>query len=167
MGRSIKKDDIISLIKYIRSQIPGVALRSSLIVGFPGEGDEEFKELLSFMKDVRFERLGIFRYSREEGTAAYNFKHQLKESEKERRFNEAMHLQQGISRDINERFKGRELKVLLDEKEKDHYIARTQYDAPEVDGVVYLKGEGLRRGNFYKAHIIDTYEYDLVGRRVS
>ena len=166
MGRRIKKSEIISLIGYIRNQIPEVNLRTSIIVGFPGEKDEEFKELLSFIKEARFERLGIFQYSREEGTLAYNLKPQVEEKEKERRFNEAMHLQQEISRDINEKFKGRTLKVLVDEKKEDHYVARTEYDAPEVDGCVYLKDKDLKVGNFYKARIIDTYEYDLVGRRI-
>ena len=163
MGRKIKKSEIVSLIRYLRKEIPGVAIRSSLIVGFPGETEKDFRELLSFIKEVRFERLGIFRYSREEGTPAYGFKEQVPEKEKERRFDEAMLLQQEISMDANENFKGRELKVLIDEKAKDHYLARTEYDAPEVDGTVYVKGKSLEVGQFYNARIKDTYEYDLVG----
>ena len=163
MGRKIKKSEIVSLIKYLRKEIPGVALRSSLIVGFPGETEKDFRELLSFIREVRFERLGIFRYSREEGTPAYGFKEQIPEKEKERRFDEAMLLQQEISKGVNGNFKGRELKVLIDEKAKDHYLARTEYDAPEVDGTVYVKGKRLEVGQFYNARIKDTYEYDLVG----
>jgi len=163
MGRKAGKDAILSLIKFIRKEIPGVAIRSSLIVGFPGETEKEFQELLSFMRDIRFERLGIFRYSREEGTPAHDFKAQVSEQEKERRFDEAMLLQQEISMGINEKLKGRVLKVLIDEKNEEQYIGRTEYDAPEVDGNVYVKGKGLKPGSFYDVRITDTYEYDLVG----
>ena len=163
MGRRIKKSDIVDLIAYIRKEIPNVAIRTSLIVGFPGEKDKDFQELLDLIKETKFERLGIFRYSREEGTPAYKYKGHISEKEKERRFNEAMLLQQSISRDINERFKGRILKVLIDEKSEDGYIGRSEYDAPEVDGVVYVKGKDLAVGDFYNVKIIDTYEYDLVG----
>ncbi|MBU1148375.1 MAG: MiaB/RimO family radical SAM methylthiotransferase, partial [Candidatus Omnitrophica bacterium] len=160
MGRKTAKKDIVSLIEYIRKEIPGVALRTSFIVGFPGETEKEFQELLSFIKEIKFERLGLFRYSREEGTPAYKLKKQVSEKEKERRFSEGMLLQQAISREINERFKGRTLKVLVDEKG----IARTEYDAPEVDGVVHVSGKDLKVGEFYNVCITDTYEYDLVGR---
>ncbi|MBU4342955.1 MAG: 30S ribosomal protein S12 methylthiotransferase RimO [Candidatus Omnitrophica bacterium] len=164
MGRRIKKADIVDLIAYIRKEIPNVAIRTSLIVGFPGEKDMEFQELLDFIKETKFERLGIFRYSREEGTPAYKYKGHVSEKEKERRFNEAMLLQQSISRDINERFKGQTLKVLIDEKNENGYIGRSAHDAPEVDGVVYVKGKNLKLGNFYNVKIVDTYEYDLVGK---
>ena len=163
MDRRIKKAAIVDLIAYIRKEIPNVVIRTSLIVGFPGEKDVEFQELLDFIKETKFERLGIFRYSREEGTPAYKYKGHISEKEKERRFNEAMLLQQSISRDINERFKGSILKVLIDEKSEDGYIGRSEYDAPEVDGVVYVKGKDLVVGDFYNVKIIDTYEYDLVG----
>ncbi len=160
MGRKTTKKDIISLIEYVRKEIPGVALRTSFIVGFPGETEKGFQELLQFIREIKFERLGIFRYSREEGTPAHKLKDQISEKEKERRFNEGMLLQQAISREINEGFKGRTLKVLVDEKN----IARTEYDAPEVDGVVHVSGNDLKIGEFYKVKITDTYEYDLVGQ---
>jgi len=163
MGRGTKKKDIVSLIAYIRKEIPDAALRTSFIVGLPGETEKRFQELLAFIKEIKFERLGLFRYSREENTPAYKFDGQISEKEKERRFNEVMLLQQGISKEINENFKGQTLKVLLEEKEEDYYIARTQYDAPEVDGVVYVKGRDLNIGDFYDVRIRDTYEYDLVG----
>ena len=166
MARRIKKKDLISLIRYIRNLIPDVALRTSFIVGFPGEKDKDFQELLSFIKETRFERLGIFRYSREEGTPAYRFKDQVSEKEKEARFNEIMLLQQSISSRINEDFKGKTMKVLIEERHEDHYIARTEYDAPEVDGLVYVRGEDLKIGSFYNVRITDTYEYDLVGEVV-
>jgi ribosomal protein S12 methylthiotransferase len=167
MGRSIKKSDIILLIEYIRKTIPDVALRTSFIVGFPGEKEKDFNELVSFIKETKFERLGLFKYSKEERTPAYKFKGDISEKEQERRFSEIMKLQEVISTKVNERFKGKILKVLLDEKLEDgSYIARSEYDAPEVDGVVYIKGKDLSLGNFYDVRIIDTYEYDVVGEVV-
>jgi len=152
------------LVKYIRKTVPGVALRTSIIVGFPGETKKDFKELLSFIKEIRFERLGLFRYSREEGTPAYGFKGHIAESEKDARFDEMMSLQQDISNDINKGFKGRTLRALIDERKEDYYIGRTEHDAPEVDGVVYVKGKGLKVGEFCDVRITDSYEYDLVGQ---
>ncbi|MBU4148840.1 MAG: 30S ribosomal protein S12 methylthiotransferase RimO [Candidatus Omnitrophica bacterium] len=162
MGRRSGKKDILSLIDHIRAEIPGIALRSSLIVGFPDETEKDFQELLSFIRDVKFERLGIFRYSREEGTPAYRYKGHIPEKEKERRFDMAMSLQQEVSLEVNERFKGQILKVLIEDSEKDYYIGRTEYDAPEVDGLIYIKGKELQRGNFYNVRVTSTYEYDLV-----
>ena len=164
MGRKIKKKDIVSLIAYIRKILPGVALRTSIIVGFPGETKKDFEELLSFIKEIRFERLGLFRYSREEGTPAYRFKGHIVESEKEARFDEIMSLQQNISNGINKGFKGRTLRVLIDERKEDYYIGRTEYDAPEVDGAVYVRGEDVKVGDFCDVRITDSYEYDLVGQ---
>ncbi len=163
MGRKAKKRDIVSLIKYIRSRIPKVCIRTSFIVGWPGETEKEFQELISFIEETGFERLGLFRYSREEGTPAYKLRGQVSEKEKKRRFDEIMLLQQSISSQVNERFKGRVLKVLVEEKEGENYIGRTEYDAPEVDGMVYVKDKNLTLGNFYNVRITDTYEYDLVG----
>ncbi|MFH1854727.1 MAG: MiaB/RimO family radical SAM methylthiotransferase [Candidatus Omnitrophota bacterium] len=163
MGRRTKKKDIVSLMDYIRNEIPGAALRSSLIVGFPGETEQDFQELLSFIRESKFERLGLFKYSREEGTPAYKYKGQIPEREKERRFKEAMLLQQEISARVNERFKRQVLKVLIEEKKEDYYIGRTEYDAPEVDGLIYVKGKDLTIGCFYDVRVTDTYEYDLVG----
>ncbi len=167
MGRKGTKEDIISLIGYIRREVPDVALRSSFIVGFPGETEKEFQELLAFIKEIRFERLGLFRYSREEGTPAYKFKGQIPEKVKEERFDQVMLLQQEISQEINKGFNGRILKVLVEEREGDYYIARTEYDAPEVDGIVYVKGKGLEIGEFCNVRITDTYEYDLSGEPCS
>ncbi|MFH1783035.1 MAG: 30S ribosomal protein S12 methylthiotransferase RimO [Candidatus Omnitrophota bacterium] len=165
MGRKIKKSKIVALIKRIRDIIPGVALRTSFIVGFPGETGEDFRELVEFMKDVKFERLGIFKYSREEGTPAYKYKGQISEKIKEERFKEAMLIQQEVSREVNRGFMGRVMDVLIEEEKDGAFVGRTEYDAPEVDGVVYInsKDKKLDIGNFYKARIIDTYEYDLVG----
>ncbi|MFH1458347.1 MAG: MiaB/RimO family radical SAM methylthiotransferase [Candidatus Omnitrophota bacterium] len=164
MHRGIKKKDILRLIDKIRKVIPQVCLRTSVIVGFPSETQKEFKELLSFLQDVRFERLGAFIYSREEGTLAYHFKGQIPRKTKSERLNSVMSYQQKVSREVNARFLGKTLEVLIDEKEKDGYLGRTQYDAPEVDGLVYVKSDReLTPGDFVSVKITDTLEYDLVG----
>jgi ribosomal protein S12 methylthiotransferase len=174
MARRTNKKEIISLMDYIRTELPGVSIRTSLIVGFPGETDKEFKELAAFVKDMKFERLGVFKYSREAGTLSYRYKNQVSEKEKEKRFNQLMLAQQDISRKINEKFKGRILKVLIEEKDKDCYTGRTEYDAPDIDGLVYVnpvrekfsngvKGKNLKIGIFYNVRITDSYEYDLAG----
>ena len=167
MGRRISRADIVSLIDNIRNEIKGAAVRTSIIVGFPGETEKDFCELLAFIEEARFERLGLFKYSREEDTPAFRYEGQIPEKEKERRFAEAMSLQQKISAEINERFKGRTLKVLIEKKEKDYYIGRTEYDAPEVDGIVYIRGKNLKPGKFYDVRINDTYEYDLAGEVIT
>jgi len=164
MHRDTTKKDILALINKIREKIPDACLRTSLIVGFPSETDKEFKELLQFIKDIKFERLGIFMYSREEGTNAYNFKGQIPQKIKEERFNTIMLEQQAISQEVNKKFKGRILDVLIDEQEKDFYLGRSQYDAPEVDGLIFVHSKKkLKPGDFVKVRIFDTLEYDLVG----
>jgi ribosomal protein S12 methylthiotransferase len=167
MHRQTTRKDILKLIEKIRRKIPEAAIRTSIIVGFPSETDKEFKELLSFIEEARFERLGAFIYSREEGTAAYNLSGQVPRKVKIERFDAVMLKQQGISRDINQGFLGKTMQVLIDTKDKGLYLARSQYDAPEVDGLVYVSSKkALRPGDFVKARITDTLEYDLVGEVV-
>lgn len=164
MNRNTKSSDILRLIKRIRKIIPGVGLRTSVITGFPSETKKEFKELLGFLKEARFERLGAFVYSREEDTAAYNLRGQLPQKTKIERFNSIMSLQQEISRKLNKDFIGKVIPVLIDEKEKDIYLGRSQYDAPEADGIVYVNSKkDLKSGDFVNVKITDTMEYDLVG----
>ncbi|MBU4488957.1 MAG: 30S ribosomal protein S12 methylthiotransferase RimO [Candidatus Omnitrophica bacterium] len=166
MNRHMSKRDICGIIEKIRKAIPGVTLRSSIIVGFPGETEKEFKELVDFIKDVKFERLGVFTYSREEGTPAYSYKDQISEKIKLERFNTLMSLQRDIAEDINRSFLGKTIDVLIDEKDEDaedSYIGRTEGDAPEVDGEVFVKGRGLKPGDFAKVKITGTLEYDLMG----
>ncbi|MFA5145480.1 MAG: 30S ribosomal protein S12 methylthiotransferase RimO [Candidatus Omnitrophota bacterium] len=164
MNRRIKKSEILRLIEKIRKMIPGVCLRTSLITGFPSETEEEFKELLSFIEEVRFERLGAFAYSREEGTPAFSFKKQIPGKTKMSRLELIMSSQQEVSRDINKKFLGQTIDVLIDEKEEGHYLGRSQCDAPEVDGVVYVNSpKVLNAGDFVRVKITDTLEYDLVG----
>ena len=164
MNRAITKEEIIALIKKIRRTVPGVYLRTSLIVGFPSETEEEFNELLDFVKESKFERLGAFIYSREEGTAAYNFKGQIPQRLKQERFNRIMSAQRQIAADVNAKFLGQTISVLVEEKQDGAYIGRSQGDAPEVDGMVYINTrQPLKIGKFVRVKITDTLEYDLVG----
>jgi ribosomal protein S12 methylthiotransferase len=164
MNRHTKKIDIFKVIDKIRKTIPDIGMRTSLIVGFASETDKEFEELLRFIRDVKFERLGAFIYSREEGTRAYNFKKQIPQKIKEERFNRIMSSQQEISREVNQRFLGSVIEVLIDEKEDGRYLGRSIYDAPEVDGIVYVKSKSvLKPGDFVRVKITDTLEYDLAG----
>lgn len=164
MNRKITKAEIISLIKKIRKIIPGVYLRTSLIVGFPSETEEEFNELLEFVKEVKFDRLGAFIYSREEDTPAYSFKGQIARPLKQERFDIIMSEQQKIAAELNKRFLGQSISVLIEEKQDGAYIGRSQADAPEVDGVVYVQTkQALKAGEFVRVKITDSLEYDLAG----
>jgi len=164
MNRKITKQEILTLIGKIRKKIPGVCLRTSLIVGFPSETREEFNELLEFVKEIKFDRLGAFIYSREEGTAAYSFKGQIARKLKQERFAAIMSAQQKIAAELNSGFLGKTISVLIEEKQDGAYLGRSQADAPEVDGMVYVNSKGaLKEGEFVKVKITDTLEYDLVG----
>jgi ribosomal protein S12 methylthiotransferase len=169
MNRHTTKKEIMDLIAKLRKNIPGLTLRTSVIIGFPGETDKEFKELLAFLEDTRFEKLGAFIYSAEEGSKAYKFPGRVTESIKNQRFDEVMKLQQKISVDINRSYMGKTVNVLIDEpvEGEDHKFAgRTEGDAPEVDGCVYVSGKSVKVGEFCKVKITDTLEYDLVGEAV-
>ncbi|MDP3788785.1 MAG: 30S ribosomal protein S12 methylthiotransferase RimO [Candidatus Omnitrophota bacterium] len=169
MNRPTTKGGISGLIAKIRKRIPGVTLRSSIIVGFPGETDREFNELTDFIKEIKFERLGVFTYSQEEGTPASGYTGQIDEKVKLERFNTLMAVQKDIAEEINKSFLGRTVEVLIDEKDdgaENSYVGRTQSDAPEVDGEVFVKGQNLKPGDFVNVKITDTLEYDLVGNVV-
>lgn len=169
MNRRTTRGNLVSLIQKIRNKIPDVTLRTSIIVGFPGESDTQFKELLAFLKEIKFERLGAFIYSREEGSRAYDFKNHIPEITKQARLKRIMELQQEISRRTNEKLLNRVIKVLIDkkvEKENNLFMARTEADAPEVDGAVYVKAKGLKAGDFINAKVTGTLEYDLVAEAV-
>jgi len=163
MNRGVSKKKTIELIGKIRKRIPGCVIRSSVIVGFPTESEREFKELLSFLRDIKFDRLGAFIYSQEEGTRAYRLRPQIHHSMKKRRFKEVMEQQRRIANELNKRFFDKELEVLIEARERDAFIGRSQYDAPSVDGAVFLKRKGLKIGDFYKVRIIDCLDYDLIG----
>jgi ribosomal protein S12 methylthiotransferase len=162
MNRRTTKKQIFGLIARIRKMIPGVALRTAFIVGFPGETDKEFDELLEFIEKTKFERLGAFLYSREEGTKAYSFKGQLPERVMRERFDRIMQAQQRISREHTAALAGKAVDVLIDEKEGDHWLGRTQADAPEVDGTVFVSSKRqLHVGEIVRAKVTDTLEYDI------
>ncbi|MCX5710745.1 MAG: MiaB/RimO family radical SAM methylthiotransferase [Candidatus Omnitrophica bacterium] len=164
MNRRTGRAEIEKLIKKIRSGIPGVAIRTSVITGFPTETDKEFKELLDFIKETKFDRLGAFTYSAEEGTVAFDLKPQVPDQVKRERFDRIMKLQQDVSVENNRKLLGKTLEVLIDEKGEGSYLGRTQFDAPEVDGMVYVNSKlKLKPGDFVKVKITDTLEYDLVG----
>jgi len=164
MNRGITKKKTLDLIHKIRKKIPGCVIRSSVIIGFPTESEREFKELLNFLKDVKLDRLGAFVYSQEEDTPAYELRPQIHHSIKKRRFKEVMGQQKKIANELNKRFLDKELEVLIEAKDSGVFIGRSQYDAPDVDGAVFLKKKGLKIGDFYKAKIADCLEYDLVGK---
>ena len=169
MNRRVTKKEITTLIGKLRARIPGLVLRTSIIVGFPGETDRDFKELVHFLRDTKFERLGVFTYSKEEGTRASRFDKQIPEKRKEERLDILMKMQQNISRAINKRALGKTCEVLIDERiagEKEKFLGRTRSDAPEIDGVVYVSGRNIKTGGIYKVKIKDTLEYDLVGDKI-
>ena len=146
--------------------MPGIALRTSVIVGFPGETEEEFQRLCEFVQWAKFDRLGAFRYAHEQGTAAFNLSEQVSEPVKQERYDRLMQVQQTIARELQAQQIGRELLVHLDEPDAHDpqlWQGRSHADCPEVDGLVYVKGAGLAAGQFVMTRITDAYEYDLVG----
>ena len=166
MNRQTTKREIMNLLGRLRKRIPGLVLRTSIIVGFPGETDKQFRELLDFVREAKFEHLGAFTYCREQGTKAGRFKDQVPEGLKAERFDALMKEQQKISLSLNRALVGKKAKVLIDEKEAGRdgvFVGRTQGDAPEVDGAVYVSGKNIKVGEFYDVRITDAMEYDLVG----
>ncbi len=169
MNRKTTRDSIIDLIGRIRAGIKDVTLRTSIIVGFPDETDRDFRELLDFLEETRFERLGAFIYSREEGTPAADFEDQVSPGVKKDRFDTVMKLQQMISENLNFRYFHKTVKTLVDESDPsdpERFTGRGQMDAPEVDGVIFINGKGLKPGEFVDVRITGTMEYDLTGEAV-
>lgn len=157
------------LIEKIRARIPGVTLRSSFIVGFPGETEEDFKELLAFIKEVRFDHVGIFTYSQEEGTPAASFPDQLPEEVKAERRALAMETQRHISRAKHEELVGKTFNMLIDGPSAESdlvLVARSQRQAPDVDGVTYVANRFVERGRFVPVRVVEAHDYDLVGEVV-
>ncbi len=169
MGRRIQRKAVEKLIDKLKTRIPDLVLRTTFIVGFPGEGKEEFDELLNFVEKQKFDRLGAFTYSKEEGTEAYKYREHLSFKEKNRRLDKLMTLQQGIAFEKNKKREGEKVKVLIESKadgtngKPGHYIARSQKEAPEIDGVILVKGKNLKIGEFAEVKITGWKDYDLVG----
>lgn len=169
MHRHVSKLETIDLLKIIRERVPGIHIRTTLMVGFPGETQEDFHELLEFVRTQRFERMGAFAYSEEEGTySANNYEDDVPAEVKQRRLDELMILQQEISAEVEAEKVGKILKVIIDRKEGDYYIGRTEFCSPEVDPEVLIKAgeKRLRVGCFYNVKITQSEEFDLYGEVV-
>lgn len=167
MGRRTNSSDIEGIINKLRNKIPDIAIRTTLITGFPGETTEQFNLLLDFIKKIKFERLGAFAYSQEEGTPAAEFENQIDEAIKQERFEKIMALQQSISFETESRMAGKVLPVLIEGYLVDDgvYIGRSFRDAPDIDGVVFVESERkLMSGSIVEVLIESSYDYDLVGR---
>lgn len=165
MHRNVTKEETLRLISEIRKNVPGIHLRTTLMVGFPGETESDFQELMEFVKWARFERLGVFAYSEEEGTySALHYKDDVPYEVKQQRLDAVMSLQQEISAEIEAQKVGSSMRVIIDRKESEYYIGRSEYCSPEVDPEVLIKSdEELHIGSFYNVNIIDSNEYDLYG----
>lgn len=166
MRRNVSKSETYDLIEKFRREVPGIHLRTTLMVGFPGETEEDFEELKEFVQKARFDRMGAFAYSEEEGTyAAETYEDSIPQEVKQARLDELMALQQEISADLSNAKIGQELKVIIDRKEGDYYIGRTQFDSPEVDPEVLIKANGKRlfSGRFYRVRITNADDFDLFG----
>lgn len=166
MRRNISKEQTYDLIRRMREEVPGIHLRTTLMVGHPGETDQDYQELVDFTKEIRFERMGAFAYSHEEGTYAFkNYKDEIPEDVKQDRLDYLMRIQERISADVNNSKIGNTYKVILDREEDDFYIGRTEYDSPEVDPEVLItKDRELVPGNFYNVEIEDAQPFEIYGK---
>ena len=164
MKRNVTKEETYDLIRRLRKEVPGIHIRTTFMVGFPGETDDDFQQLMEFTKWARFERMGAFAYSEEEGTySAYKYEDDVTEEIKQRRLDQLMALQQKISAEVEAEKVGKYVKVVVDRKEGDYYIGRTEYCSPEVDPEVLIPVDErpLRTGRYYKVKIVDSEEFDL------
>ena len=169
MGREGSKDDIVNLVKRLRDSVPDITLRTSLIVGFPGEEEADFQNLLSFVKEIKFDRLGVFKYSKEEGTPASNMDEQIAKEIKDERYDIIMDTQQTISLEKNKDLKGRTLEMIIDSVEEDYAVGRSQYDAPDIDNQIFLENVediSCEVGEMVECRVKEAYEYDLFAERI-
>ena len=166
MRRNITKAETYELLERMRREVPGIHLRTTLMVGHPGETEQDFEELIRFVKDIRFERMGAFAYSHEEGTYAYqHYKDEIPQEVKQDRLDYLMRVQEGISADVNASKVGQTFRVIVDRVEEDFYVGRTQYDSPEVDPEILIsKDTPLSPGSFYQVKVIDAQAFDLYGK---
>ena len=168
MNRRITGEEIKTLINKIREKIPQVCLRTTLIVGYPSESEEEFEELKTFVEQTKFDRMGAFTYSAEENTAAFKLEDNISEEEKQDRLDALTFSQESISLNLNQKKIGKTFKVLIDRKEGEFWIGRTEFDSPEVDNEVLISiEEKIKIGNFYQVKITDAAEFDLYGEIAS
>ena len=169
MRRGVDHEQTVEFVKKVRSYVPDIAFRSTFIVGFPGETEEQFNELIDFIKEMRFERAGVFAYSAEEGTPAYELEDDVPEEVKKARVDKFMDVQQDISLEINSKRLGRTEKVLIDRTEGGYYVGRTQYDSPEVDDevLISMKDNKLEIGTFVNVRINQADYFDCYGEVIS
>lgn len=165
MNRKTSKEHIIKTLKNLRKSVPDIVIRTTFIVGFPGESDDDFNQLVDFIKDIKFDKLGVFEYSKEEGTKAASLDEQISDSIKEERKNEIMAIQSEISAEILSKKIGKKLEVLIEEEvDEENYVGRTYMDSPEIDGVTYVhSAKNLEMGSFVQIDVVDSLDYDLVG----
>lgn len=165
MHRHVTKEETYELLSRIREEVPGIHIRTTLMVGHPGEGESDFEELKEFVRKARFERMGAFAYSEEEGTfSAEHYSDDIPEEVKQRRLDELMAIQEEIAAEINVSKVGQEMKVIIDREEEEYYIGRTEFDSPEVDPEVLIgKEKPLIIGDFYTVRITDAQTFDLFG----
>lgn len=163
MHRNVTKEETLQLLQTIRQEVPGIALRTTLMVGFPGETEEDFEQLIDFVREARFERMGAFAYSEEEGTfAEQNYTDDVPEEVKQQRLDRLMQAQQEVSVEVGQSRVGKVMRVVIDRTEGNYFIGRTEYDSPEVDGEVLIPvSENLNIGEFYDVRIEDSDEFDL------
>ena len=168
MRRGTTREKTEELLKEIRERVPGIAIRTTLIAGHPGETEQEFEEMMKFVKDMRFDRLGVFPYSHEDNTHSFSMADDVSGELKQERVDALMDLQQGISLELNRAKIGNTYKVLIDRKESGQFIGRTEFDSPEVDNEVLLDGtkEYMRVGDFIQAKITGATEFDLIAEPV-
>ena len=166
MRRHIGRQETLDLLARLRREVPGIHIRTTLMVGFPGEGEQEFEELMDFTREARFERMGAFAYSEEAGTwAAEHLSDDIPQEVKQERLQQLMTLQEDISMEIQEQKVGRTLKVIVDREEEDYYVGRTQWDSPEVDPEVLIsKEKPLSIGDFAQVHITQALPFELMGK---
>jgi ribosomal protein S12 methylthiotransferase len=165
MNRSHNRNETIAILNTIRNEIPDAVIRTTLIAGHPGESEEDFLELKEFITEFRFDRLGVFAYSHEEDTYSYlKYKDEIPDDVKQSRVAELMEIQQNISSELNESYIGRKLKVIIDTKEGEYFVGRTEFDSPEVDQEVLIPYQhNLKTGDFYNILITKSTEFDLYG----
>ena len=168
MMRHVTREETEALIKRIKDEVPGVVLRTTMLVGFPGETEADYEELKEFIEEIKFERLGVFPFSNEDGTYANkHFKDDVPEEEKQERADEIMEIQQQISAELNRQKVGKIMKVIIDKKEGEFYVGRTAFDSPEVDGEVLITSAiELKNGDFVNVKITGSEDYDLFGEVV-
>ena len=170
MNRKISKNDTLSILQYIKELIPQAAIRTTFITGFPGEGKSEYLELKKFISEFKFTRLGVFTYSQEEGTPAYNYESQVKKTTAQNRKDRLMAIQQQISEEIMSSFVGKEMEVIIDKfavETSYKYEGRSYLDAPDIDGTVFITEGNANIGDIVKVMITDSWEYDLIAKIIN